>query len=204
MLYTYLILPLEDEKHMPPKGKSQLTAQEIAAIHYWVKKGASFVEQTETIIPQNSSTIAHLDNSYAIPALEGLSLPVNKTEETQLLETKLTEKNNEGANPAVLEKLKQQHIEVSQLGAGSNYLSANFVNVKNYTSSLIDDLKDTNGQLVRLRLSNQPVSDEDVEKIAKLKNLTRLNLENTNITDAALVHLKNLSNRFIHLTNDAI
>ena len=73
-------------------------------------------------------------------------------------------------------------------------MTANFVNVKNYNSSLIDDLQSLQNQLIRLKLSNLPVTDNDLLKISKLKNITRLNLEKTAITDAGLVHLKNLLN----------
>lgn len=189
-LLANLLLPIEDEKHMPPKGKAQLTAQEIAAIHYWIKQGASFVEQIETF-RQKSQTITQGD---AIPILKGFSLPINKIEVTNLVENELPEERNEAANPILLERLKQQQIEISQIKKGSNNLSANFVNVKNYSSAMIDDLEGVNNQVVMLKLSGQPVNDEDVRKVAGFKKLTRLNLENTNITDAALVHLKNLQN----------
>lgn len=189
-LFSNLLLPIDDEKHMPPKGKSQLTAQEIATLHYWIKHGAAFVEQIETF-PQKSQTIAIGD---AIPMLKGLSIPINKTEVPNLVESELPNEINEAANPLLLEHLKQQQIEISQIIKGANNLSANFVNVKNYSSAMIDELEGVNNQLVVLKLSGQPVSDEDVHKVANFKKLTRINLENTNITDAALVHLKNLPN----------
>lgn len=34
-------LPEDDDDHMPPDGKDQLTAEEIALIRWWVKEGAS-------------------------------------------------------------------------------------------------------------------------------------------------------------------
>ena len=37
-LYTHLRLPLSDEKHMPPKGKRQLSENEIATIHNWIEQ----------------------------------------------------------------------------------------------------------------------------------------------------------------------
>jgi len=43
-LYTHLLLPLEDEDHMPPKGKKQLSASEIATIHRWVKMAYPFAK----------------------------------------------------------------------------------------------------------------------------------------------------------------
>jgi Leucine-rich repeat (LRR) protein len=80
------------------------------------------------------------------------------------------------------------------LGNGSNYISANFVNVRNYKIFLLNDLESINSQLINLRLSNQPINDEAIKKITNFKNLTKLNLENTDISDAALEHLKALPN----------
>lgn len=39
-LYRLLQLPLRDEDHMPPAKKTQMTAGEIAAIRWWIEKGA--------------------------------------------------------------------------------------------------------------------------------------------------------------------
>lgn len=41
-LYTHLTLPLSDEKHMPPKGKRQLSKNEVETIQNWIEKGSPF------------------------------------------------------------------------------------------------------------------------------------------------------------------
>lgn len=38
---TLLKLPLDDEDHMPPEGKDQMTTDEIALLEWWIKEGAS-------------------------------------------------------------------------------------------------------------------------------------------------------------------
>ena len=35
-----LLLPLDDEDHMPPEGKPQPTLAEIAALQWWIERGA--------------------------------------------------------------------------------------------------------------------------------------------------------------------
>ncbi len=208
-LYNYLILPEDNDDHMPPAGKPQLTPQEISTIHQWIKQGASFQEVVGTFaagsaLPKPVSVLNGATN------LTTLKLPKTTTKETtqtavstpkttvytavQNTETAILKNKTEAATPSVLNQLKQQNIIISTFGEGSNYLMANFVNVKNYNSSLIDNLQSIGNQLVRVRLSNQPVSDSDVKKLSSLKNITRLNLEKTSITDAALVHLKDLPN----------
>jgi Leucine-rich repeat (LRR) protein len=100
----------------------------------------------------------------------------------------------EAVPPSLLNQLKQQNIMVSNFGTNSNYLMVNFVNVKDYRSALIDDVLKLGDKVVRLRLSQQPVSDSDIKKLSALKNITRLNLEKTAITDLALNDIKNLPN----------
>ncbi|MFZ9661534.1 MAG: DUF1553 domain-containing protein, partial [Chitinophagaceae bacterium] len=41
-IYTQLLLPIEDDHHMPPEGKKQLTNNEIKTIFRWIANGASF------------------------------------------------------------------------------------------------------------------------------------------------------------------
>lgn len=198
-LFTALLLPEDDDKHMPPKGKPQLTEQEIAAIHFWIKSGAPFTETVEMV--KASSANAAIPN-FNIPKLtkkdtlktvvfdnKNLKNIALKNAEAQILNNKI-----EAVPPSVLAHLKQKNITISNFGEGSNYVMANFVNVKNYSSALIDDLQNIENQLIRVRLTNQPVSDADIRKLSSFKNITRLNLEKTAITDVALIHLKNLPN----------
>lgn len=192
-LFTHLILPEDDEKHMPPKGKTQLTRDEILSIYSWIKKGASFIEEVETVSnekPLEQPFIQNIPNSSEAIA----DIPVIEKEDTRNNDSKLLASNVEAISPAILEKLKQKNIKIAYLDNGSNYISANFVNVRNYQPSLLNDLENINNQLFSLRLSNQPINDEAIKKIVNFKNLTRLNLENTTISDAALEHLKTLPN----------
>ncbi len=200
-MYVSLLLHEDEDDHMPPKGKPQPTEQEIAIIHDWIKKGASFQEVTETFAA--GSAVPKPATPNVATNLTTLKLPKAVPETTQTATVNAVVQNTEAtilrnkieaAPPSVLNQLKQKNVIISTFGEGSNYLMANFVNVKNYNSTLIDDLQNLGNQLVRVRLSNQPVSEGDVKKLSSLKNITRLNLEKTTVTDAALVHLKNLPN----------
>ncbi len=41
-MYAFVTLPLYDDKHMPPEGKKQPTADEIALLRAWIEQGAAF------------------------------------------------------------------------------------------------------------------------------------------------------------------
>ncbi len=36
-----ILLPMDDDEHMPPEGKEQITPAELAALRYWIQAGAS-------------------------------------------------------------------------------------------------------------------------------------------------------------------
>lgn len=40
-----ILLPLDDDEHMPPDGKEQLTPAELAALRYWIQAGASATQK---------------------------------------------------------------------------------------------------------------------------------------------------------------
>jgi uncharacterized membrane protein len=196
-LFTYLLLPEDDDRHMPPKGKLQLTSGQVAIIQHWILKGASFTEHVEVIGPDKVPPVpAAFDAIPPLPSSVRIDSANSKRSEAVSVGVEATVLGTpvNAPEPAVLDKLKEQQVTLSKLADGSHYLSANFVNVKTVGPELWDALTKIQPQLVRLRLTNQPVSDADVQRLTSFKNLTRLNLENTRITDAALVTLSTLPN----------
>ncbi len=43
----FILLPEEDDDHMPPKGKDQLTMEESALIQWWIDQGASNTQKVD-------------------------------------------------------------------------------------------------------------------------------------------------------------
>lgn len=194
-LFSYLLLPHDDEMHMPPKGKRQLTSQEVAILHHWIKKGASFKEEVEVV--QNQSLAAVEASSIlplTLPALVADSAisPQKETPTLASIETSILTKPTEAPSASVVSYFQQQQITLTPVQQGAGYVAANFVNVKAYQPSMLNELSRIQSQLVRLRLSNQPVRDDELKPLSAFTNLNRLNLENTQITDGALAELKQL------------
>jgi uncharacterized membrane protein len=181
-LYTHLILPLEDDLHMPPKGKKQLTAKEINIIHEWIDKGNPFGSITINTKQDTTKAISIISESTiqlsaAIPVAE---------------HTISVEKNIPAADQSEIDLLESKNVIVNKIKEESNELSINFVNVKNLQPSIVDDLAKLNQQVVTLKLSNQPITDEFIQKLTGFKQLRQLQLENTKITDAGLIDINNL------------
>lgn len=205
-LYTSLVLPIDDEKHMPPKGKHQLSQNEILIIENWIKSGASFEDIIDTI--SNKEVANNITAANKIADKNILVDPKLKNAKAEITETKKKEIENNNIkgfenisnlpnpapiSPAIIEYFKQENIILTNIAEGSNFVMANFVNVVPFNKSSLQALKNINEQLVVLKLTNLPINDNDIKIVADLKNIKKLNVENTLITDNGMEYIKQLS-----------
>ena len=204
-LYTSLVLPMDDEKHMPPKGKHQLSQNEILIIENWIKTGASFEDIIDTI--SKNQLVKNVASQNTITDKNILATPAKVNSE--ITETKNQEIENNNSikssvkiinlpnpapiNPAIIEDFKQENIILTNIAEGSNFVMANFVNVLPFNKTSLLALKNINAQLVTLKLTNLPINDNDIKIVADLKNIKKLNVENTLITDNGMDYIKQLS-----------
>jgi len=209
-LYTSLVLPIDDEKHMPPKGKHQLSQNEILIIENWIKSGASFEDIIETINNKEVANNVAATNKIAnknissTPIIEKVKSEITKTKKEES-ETNTIITNNVASNKisnalnpesiglAIIESFKQENIILTNIAEGSNFVMANFVNVVPFNKSSLQTLRNINAQLVILKLTNLPIDNNDLKIVVELKNIKKLNLENTLITDDGLAYLKQLT-----------
>lgn len=177
-LMKRLLLPRENEDHMPPKEKPQLTESEIALIHWWIATGASFdkqvkeLEQPAAVKPlllalQNAST-----EKKALPGIP--AEPVGK------------------ADDSALKKIRDLGVVILPVSKNCNYLSANFITARGISNKDIQLLLPVKKQLVWLKLGMPAINDSALTVIAQCPNITRLQLDHTQVTDAGLQHLKAL------------
>jgi uncharacterized membrane protein/mono/diheme cytochrome c family protein len=174
-----LLLPSEDEDHMPPKEKPQLTQGEIALLHWWISGGADFTKKVKDL-PQTDKIK---------PILLALQTGIAGEEKKA---TDVPEASISKADEKAVKRLKQAGVMVMPVSQNSNYLSVSFVTAGGGADSLVKLLEPLKKQLVWLNLNNAAFSDAALIEIAKLTTLTRLQLSNTAITDKGLTSLQTL------------
>jgi uncharacterized membrane protein len=175
-----LLLPVDNQDHMPPKEKPQPSESQIALLHWWITNYADFTRKVKDLKQTDK--------------IKPVLLALQKAPEVKNVITGIPATAVEKADDKIIEQLKQKGVVVSPVAQNSNYLTANFV-----TDTLIDNeglklLLSLKKQLIWLKLGYTNLSDTNMAAIAKLKNLTRLSLEHTAISDKGVQQLKPLQN----------
>jgi len=178
MMIQRVHLPELDEEHMPPKGKTQLTPEQIALLEWWIGEGAPFDKKVAEVTV--SSDIDDILQTLADPN-------ANKTEVEILLADGTTPPDGEKINA-----FKSKGVMIKALSNDSNWLQVTIdknLPVAELLSELALAFPD---QVTWLDLKETPITDEGLVSLSNFKHLTRLRLEKTGITDEAMAHLQGL------------
>jgi uncharacterized membrane protein len=178
-LIKRVILPREEEHHMAPKEKPQLTSAERSLLSWWIDNGADFTKKVKDF-PQPEK-------------IRPILISLQKQDEEPKAFTEIPSTAVEKADEAVLLKMRKAGVVIMPVSQNSNYLEANFITVSAPGDSLISLLPELKKQLVRLKLSGVPLRDRDIVLIGECINIRRLELDHTGITDSGLVYLKPLT-----------
>jgi uncharacterized membrane protein len=185
LLLNRVHLPLDDKKHMPPRGKTQLTEEEIVLIAAWVKDGFRFDQMVSSLPPQSAVY------SYAENVLGG-----GRTEEIY---------DFSAADADKVKGLNTNYRLVKSLSADSPALFVNFYNRANFKADDISALLPLKEQIVSMDLSKMPVKDEDLKVLAQFTELRKLILNFTDVQGNTLGELKKLSKlRELSLSGTAV
>ena len=185
-LFTHLVLPMEDEMHMPPKGKPQPTPREIGILRDWIASGAPFgpVE-----IKSAAQTVASVMAAPMELPVAGPSAPEMAQESSSI----------EAADNTYTEDptLHAAAASFNALGLSAtvtpNGLTLNFVNLQEISPDIIRAMEAHSGQISSLILRGLPVNDASISHLPDMPSLRSLNLSRTEITDMAMRNLTRFS-----------
>ena len=175
-LFKRVTLDASSKKYMPPAGVP-IAYSEIKLIEWWIKDGASLDDRLGAKeIPENISEL--LWNAFKIDTKP-------KELYDQISIAAIDENILVGLNSAgfVAKKISSQHelLDVRMKNASS-------------VNGSISDLTKAKDYIIYLDLSGEDVQRNNWEELGQLKNLSRLKLNNTSITDAQLGFVKELKN----------
>lgn len=177
-LIKRLLLPKEDEHHMPPKQKPQPNEKQIALLHWWIQQGADTGKQVKDL--QQPEKLKPILLALQKDHIE-IKTPANIPKEAV-----------EKADDKAIQQLKDKGVIIMPVAQNSNYLMANFVTATGIRDNDLALLLLIKKQLVWLKIGDTKISDSALTYIGQCLNLILLQLNNTNITDKRLQLLKNL------------
>jgi len=157
VLLEMIHLPIEDEDHMPPDGKLQLTSNELAIIRNWVNKGSDFDLQFGELAPEDS--LSFLIKNY---------IAANQSPEIKTDLPDLTEFNTD-------------YCTVQYLYYGSDDVDVNFFQGSFYSRETLEKLLEIKDNIVYLNMQNMPLTIEDMDIILQFRNLKKVNLNSTGL-----------------------
>jgi uncharacterized membrane protein len=176
-LIKRLLLDASDEHHMPPKGKTPMTENEIALLHWWVQHGADFTKKVAQLPVDDK--IKPVLAAYANGEVSSES-PVFK-------------KSVDAADAADLARIRAHGILANPIAKDQAFIEVNAINAPQVTSKELADLRAIQAQIIRLKLGNTRMGGDFMKEIAAMPLLILLDLNHTKITDADLENLKSLT-----------
>ncbi len=173
-LIQRLQLEPDNKKHMPPRGKAQLSQDEIEFIRTWIQQGADMNKAFKDYAERDSFRV--FASRFVQPAIQ------KKTDTLQYTFAFADEK--------LIARLNNPNRSISSLAANSPALQVSFFIRQQYQPELLKELTPLKQQVISLNMTNMPVKDEEVKTIAQFTNLEKLVLNGTGITDKTLPELK--------------
>ncbi|UFH54552.1 c-type cytochrome domain-containing protein [Spirosoma sp. KNUC1025] len=196
------LLPEEDDHHMPPKGKPQLTESQIAILTWWIDQGATFDKKVSELKVNDAirPVLASLGGNGPVESGGPNVANAGPAPESPVLTMKLP-----AADPKVIEEVRKMGLLVLPLSKEQNQLEVSAVNARSFNDAQAAILPKLASQIVWLRLGDTEISDATLAQVAKLKNLQKLHLEQTKVTDAGLKQLNGLANlEYLNLYGTAV
>jgi hypothetical protein len=186
-----LLLPEEHDDHMPPKGKSQLTKEQVELVRWWIDGGASFDKTVaeHQATPEVKVMLARLGSGGAEEKPAGIAAL----------------KVPPAPGPLVAQ-LRGMGMSVTPVAQGSNLLQVKWwAKAEGAGKDPFVLLPKLAQQVTWLDLSNAQLPAEAWDALPSLKHLSRLHLQGSNATDAVLTKLKGLPHlEYLNLYGTAV
>lgn len=173
----------DDKEFMPPEGKTPLTEEEIKIIEYWIDHGqADFTAKVGAVdTPEEIKKLLteqlQLGDDHSAGSIMSVASPVSEE---------------------VIASLQQKGVNMREIVSETNRYDVSMLpkNTKEFdgkvVKEILEELLKIKGNIVWLSLPSQGITDIDLEVIGSFKNLQKLALQKSNISDAGIQHLTNL------------
>ena len=217
-----MVLPKDDDMHMPPPKKKQMEEHEIKLLTWWVdnipntetledktleEMGAppEIVEAAEMLVsPEERQQIEEAAEAAKakveqekVAKREALQNALDTLKQDPAFKTSLnysSQDSNDLEFTAVSLRGKLDDTTFLKLASVSTYLTSVKLGSASITEETLAAELPKMKNLIKLDLSQTQVGDTALDAVAQLESLEWLNLYGTKVTDAGLMKLKGLGN----------
>lgn len=217
-----MVLPMDDDMHMPPPKKEQMAAHEIELLTWWVENiPASDTLEDKTLgemgAPQNIlDAAAKMVSPEELEAMEkeladekakveaakvakreALGASLSELKADELLSTAIDYTSQDSSDlefSAVSLRERMDDGILAKLSPVAEALTSLRLGSTSVTEFAVVEQLSQMPNLVKLDLSQTEVGDGAMKAISKLENLEYLNLYGTQVSDVGLLELKTLVN----------
>ena len=180
LLVRYIDLPENDAKHMPPKGKTQVSDDERLILNWWVQAG----------LPENK-TIGEL----ALP--DDVQLAMDRNVPAAIREKADAARREQVARLAVTLAGLQKRVPGSLRAIAPGETDLEYspgADPARFGDAQLRELTAVGNELTLLDLRRTAVTDAGLQTLEKMPRLRRVQLQETSTGDAGLTSIKMLPN----------
>lgn len=169
-LYQRITLNEYHDDFMPAEGKTPLSTGQVNIVKWWIENGALDAGLIKDL-PLDEETNAALSEQL------GLITKVLVAE----------------VSAETVIALEQEGFHLSRIMQGKPWINAIYETPQvPLTDAKLDLLSSIKEQLLWLKLNRSSITDEQMQKLAPLTQLQRLNIANTTVSNAGLTHINGL------------
>lgn len=159
-------LPLENEDHMPPKGKVQLTDNEKALLEWWIENKNCF-ECKVNELPREEKMIAVLSSlEKDTSAIAVLAKEAQEVPKEWIL------------------GVRSAGVSVQTLSAKNHLIAVSMASMDSITADQLELLEEYAPNIIEMDFGFSNFNDELMSSLSPFKNLLKLKLQHTKVTDA--------------------
>ncbi len=222
-LIKRLLLPLDDEHHMAPKEKPQLTKEQIRLLSWWIDAGASLDKKAGALVQDSSIKSVLEDFHNGSPEALGRAAKGANAKNSangsgsandeaggdeapkNVADSDMPSQPVSPASQKVIQALTAKGIVVLPIAMGSNYLQVVLPqdsSIQPETYLRLAQLKD---QLVILKATGGRLNDEALKSIGQCTQLIRLSLDHATFGSVDLKPLAALQKlRYLNLVGTPV
>lgn len=228
-LIKRLLLPMDDEHHMAPKEKPQLTKEQIHLLTWWIDAGAS-LDKKAGELAQDSSIKSVLEDFHkgspealgraakglnganganGVNGANGGGANADGTDADEgpknVADSDMPAQVVNPASQKVIQALTAKGVVVLPIAMGSNYLQVVLPQDSSLQTETYQRLVQLKDQLVILKATGMQLSNEALKNIGQCTQLVRLSLDHATFGSEGLKPLATLQKlRYLNLVGTAV